>query len=409
MKTTTMRLAARNLLRRKVRTALTTAMVIFGVALLLLALTWIRGVMGSSLATATAAGGHVRVVDPDFAAREELAPLDENLGDFAPLESVLRAQPGVRAVEPRITAGVTVTAGEEIGEFFAMAVGARESYFRDQLEARKKLVKGGWFTGAPDELIAGAKVVEQTGAKLGDELLLLGMTQDGSMSPIKGRLVGVVRGAGLDQQLLLPLEKLQWLTDIPDGATELLVFGASYEEGASLAAQLRAVPELRELAVQSWAEREPWKSLGETVNGMQALIVFVVVFLAALGIWNTMMMSVLERTHEVGVLRALGLSRLGAVGLFVGEAIAIGGIGGLLGVALGAIPSWLLEKHGLHIGEKVASSAAMPMAETVYGRLDFESVVLSFSLGVLMAVLGRVLPSIRAASIQPVSAMRSGR
>lgn len=410
MKTTTWRLAARNASRRPLRTALTVGMVVFAVALLLVALTWVNGVMGQSMATATASGGHVRVVDPDFAAQEELSPLEENLPNVDQLAARVATYPGVVRAEPRITSGVTVTATAELGDVFAIAVGASERYFREQLGAKDKLVSGAWFTGAPDEIVAGSEVVRELSAKVGDELLLLGRTQDGSLSPIKGRLVGVMGATGsLDRQLLLPLAQLQFMTDIPNGATELLVYGARYEEAGAIAAALRGMPELKRYEVESWETREPWRSLGQSVQASQTVISLVIVLLAALGIWNTMMMSVLERTHELGVLRALGLSRLRAVGLFVGEAIVIGVVGGALGVLLGAGPSYLLDRYGLHVGSEVASKIEGLASETMHGDLSLRGVLTAFGLGLLMAVLGSLLPALRAANIQPVAAMRSGR
>jgi putative ABC transport system permease protein len=410
MVSTTFRLAMRNTLRRPARTLLTTGMVVLGVGLLLIALTWVRGAFGSMLAAAAGLGGHVRVVDPAFAAREELLPLYENLPRTDPLVDLLEKQPGVVAVEARIVTGVTVTVGTEIGDVFAAAVGASERYFRERVSAKEKLIAGRWFGSGPDEVIAGATVAQQAGAQVGDELIVLGVTQDGSLSPLKGRLVGIFRsGGGLDQQLLLPLEKLRHLTDIPEGATELLVYASSYHRAPALADQLRALPALRELTVQSWSEREPWKSLSSTVRGIESVIVFIFVFLASLGIWNTMMMSVLERTHEIGVLRAMGLGRVGAVGLFVGEGLVIAVVGGLVGIALGAYPAWLLESKGIRIGERTAADVGLAFSETIHGDLTAETVALSFGLGLLMAVLGTLIPAWRAASIKPVSAMRSGR
>lgn len=407
----TARLAARNTLRRKARTLFTAGMVAFAVAVLLISLTFIGGIFGTMLTAMTSLGGHVRVVDPDFAAREELMPLYENVGELEAVVAVLRRQPGVVAVEPRIITGVTVTKGEEIGDVFAMAVGAHERYFREQMEAREKVLAGTWFTGAPDELLAGSKVVEQTGAQVGDELVLLGMTQDGSLSPVKGKLVGIVHTGGglLDRQVWLPLEKMQWLTDIPAGATEVLVFARGLDEGPSLAERLKAVPELRGYAVQSWAEREPLRSMGATVKGIRGVIVFTFVFLAALGIWNTMTMSVLERTHEIGVLRAMGMSRPKVLGLFLGEALAIAVAGGAAGVLLGIGPAWLLATRGIRLGERIAGGVNAPVPETIRGDLTPEVVITALALGLFMALLGSLLPALRAASIQPVSAMRSGR
>ncbi len=408
---TRVRLAARNTLRRRARTLFTMGMVTFSVALLLLALTWIRGVFGDMTKTGAAIAGDVRVVTQAFADREELMPLYENVPDEGAVADALRKLPGVRSVEPRIITGVTLTTGEEIGDTFAPLAGVRPSYLREQLRAHERVVEGAFFSGAEDELLVGHRVMRQLEAKVGDELVLLGTTQDGSLSSIRGRIVGVVRGANgaLDSQVFAPLSRVQYLTDMPDGAVELLVYGDHFRDAPALAERLRVAPGLEALQVSAWSEREPWRSTMAMVDTTQGIIIFIFVFLSALGIWNTMMMSVLERTHEIGVMRAMGMSRLGAVGLFVGEALAVSVAGGLLGVALALYPAWLIEKVGITIGEQTSSGTSLPMPEVIHGELSLESVLMALGLGLVMALLGSLLPALRAASIQPVSAMRAGR
>lgn len=407
---TLLRLAARNTRRRRARTALTAGMVVAGVSLLMIALTWIEGLFGGMLEGATAVGGHVRVVAPEYAEREELMPLYANLPAVEAVAQEVRGRPGVRGVEPRIVSGVTVSAGEEIGDVFGLAVGAGERYFRERLGADQKVAAGRWFSGVEGELVLGARIAEEARAKIGDEVVLLGMTQDGSLSPIKGKLVGIVKAGNLlDHQILLPLERLQWMADLQGGATELLVFGESYTEGDALARRLRAVEGLQGLAVQSWDEREPLASMTKTVASVRFVIVLVVVLLAALGIWNTMTTSVLERTREIGVLRAMGLSRAGAVWLFVVEAVTIAVAGGLGGLALGLGPSLALQHYGIRIGEETAARMSLPISEVMHGRLTPTLCAGAFLLGVAMALLGSVPAALRAASIQPVTAMRSGR
>ncbi len=407
---TLLRLAARNTRRRRARTALTAGMVVAGVSLLMIGLTWIEGLFGGVLEGATAAGGHVRAVAPEYAAREELMPLYANLPSVEALAKAVRAQPGVAGVEPRIVSGVTVTVGEEIGDVFALAVGASERYFREKLGANEKVAAGRWFSGADGEVVLGARVAEEAKAKVGDEVVLLGMTQDGSLSPVKGKLVGIVKAGNLiDHQVLLPLERMQWMADLQGGATELLIFGERYTQGAALARQLRGVEALKGFSVQAWDEREPLASLTKTVASVRFIIVFVVVLLAALGIWNTMTTSVLERTREIGVLRAMGLTRAGAVGLLVVEALTIAVAGGLGGLLLGLGPSLALQHYGIRIGEETTAKLSLPMSEVMYGRLTPGLCAGAFLLGVAMALLGSAPAALRAASIQPVTAMRSGR
>ncbi len=406
---TMVRLASRNTLRRPARTAFTAGMVVVSVALLLIALSLLGGIFGQILKDGIGGAGEVRVAAAEYVQREETLPLYANLPDVDALVAQLEQQPGVRGAEPRIIAGVTVTIGLEIGDIFARVVGANDRYFVDRAQLKSKLVRGAWFTGKPDELIAGQWVVDQLKAKLGDELVLLGSTQDGSMSSIKGRLVGVVHGAGVEQSLLLPLERAQYLTDMAGAATEVLIYGDDFHHAGQLAKQLRSLPALAKLKTEAWSERDPWQTITSTVDAVMNMMIFIIGLMTALGIWNTMTMTVLERTAELGVLRAMGLSRPKLVALVVLEAAAIAVVGGAVGVLLGSGPAWLLSTKGIHYGSRIAADSAFGVSETMYGQYDLRTAGWCFVLGLVMALFGSLIPALRAASIQPVTAMRTGR
>ncbi len=410
MKTSTMlRLAARNALRRKARTTLTAGMVVVSVAMLIVAMTMLEGAMGQILTDGLGSSGHVRLVTPEFARKEELMPLSAHLPDAKRLGATLTRQPGVSAVEARLALGAIVTVGQKPGDVFALAVGGSERYFRERLGAKDKVVAGGWFTGAPGELVAGRWVAEQAGAKVGDELVLLGATQGGSPSSITGRLVGVVSGPVIDQQVLVPLARLQGLAGLGEGATELLVYADDFHQAGALAEGLRRLPELGALAVQPWSERDPWRMIILYVDALKRLVAFIIGLLTALGIWNTMTMSVLERTSEIGVLRAMGMSRARVVAMVVFEAVTIAAVGGAGGALLGLLPSWLLATRGVHLGARVSGNVPFAIAETMRGQLSLSVFLTGCLLGVAMALVGSIVPALRAASIQPVAAMRSGR
>jgi putative ABC transport system permease protein len=407
------KLALRNATRKPVRTTLTAGMVVAGTALLVIAVSWMDGIFDDMLDAGTNAMGHVRVLDPDFEEREELRPMYENLPDADVLTKAVAAVPGVVAAYPVISTGVTVTVGEEIGDVFGLLMGAPNGFFEDRMKLGDSLKVGRLLGDAPDELVLGSKVVERSGAKLGDEVVLLGMTQDGSLSPIKGTLVGIVSSGNpmTDMGIFAPLERVQWLTDIPGGAIEILAYGEHRDDATAIAAAVSDLPATQALSVQAWSTRAPWAQMLPTITGMRYIIAFMVVFLAGLGVWNTMMMSVLERTDEVGVLRAMGMSRSSTLMLFIGEAVVIAAIGGVLGVLLGAGPSLYLEAVGFNMGEDVVSklSSDFPISTTVYADFNSGVVLLGILTGLISAVVGSALPALRAALIQPVTAMRSGR
>jgi putative ABC transport system permease protein len=407
------RLALRNVTRNVRRSLLTAATVLLATALMTLAMAWVTGMFGGLAADYTASSGHFRLVTTEFAARESLQPLYQNIADAAPVLEALRRVPGIVDAEPRITTGVTLTAGDEIGDHFALVVGATDAYYRRYLNGQQKLSSGRWLSGGAREVVLGRKLTAELKAKVGDDVVLMGQTQDGSLSSVKANVVGVVGGdAMLDQEAFLPLEEVRYLTDMQGGALEILAWTRSAEprEIAPIVARVKELPELEGLTIQPWYERQPWASMLPLATGMKAFIQALIVFIAALAIFNTMTMSVLERTTEIGVLRAMGLTRRGAVGLFVLEGLVIGLVGGVLGTLLGALPAWYLEVHGVTFSESVVEKVGnMPFHATMYADLTPGIAARSVVLGLVIAAAGALLPALRAASIRPVIAMRPRR
>jgi putative ABC transport system permease protein len=219
-------MALRNALRNRRRSALTAATVLLGVALLTVAMCWVQGVFSGMLERAANQFGPVRLVTPAYAKREQLMPLYENIAVSKPVEDALRGLPGVTAVYPRIQTGVTVTAGEDIGEHFGLVLGAPLAYFDEVLDLDHQLSAGAMLA-EDGQVVLGKVIAEEVGAGPGDEVVLLGQTQDGSMSPVKLTVAGVADlGNGQQNRLLfVTLEKARWMADIPEGAIELLVFG----------------------------------------------------------------------------------------------------------------------------------------------------------------------------------------
>jgi putative ABC transport system permease protein len=404
-------MALRNALRNRRRSLLTATMVTLGVACLTVATAWLEGLFGSTVDLAANMAGHVRVVTADYAKKEQLNPLQENIATTAPLEAALRAVPGVVAVYPRITMGVTATIGEEIGEEFGLVQGGPVALFEGPFGIPQRLVEGRMLT-TDDEAVIGRKLVEKMGAKLGDDVVLLGQTQDGSLSPARVKLVGIVDlgNAAQNRQVFLTLEKVRYMADIPDGAVEIGVYAEHRDDGGPLADQLRALPELAGLDVRSWDRRPPFDGFMGIMQTVKGVTAWVMVFITALGVLNTMLMSVLERTAEIGVMRAMGLRRHQVIQLFLLEAMGISAVGGVLGAVLGGLGGLWLQVHGVNLGSVVDKlPPTVPMNTTVYGQVTPGMLVFAVALGVLMSLVGGVLPAIRAARIEPIEAMRHRR
>ena len=403
-------LALRNALRHRRRSLLTSLTVTLGIGLLLLVLSWVHGVMGGAMHGAAHIAGEVRLVRPEFAQKEQLFPLYANVADAEPVVAAVRAVPGVVSVHPRISLPMTLTVGDEIGEHFTLVQGAPIEWFTTIMGIDAHIETGRMMDG-DKEIVLGKYAADEAGAKVGDTVYLLGQTQDGGMSGAKMKLVGIADMGNSAQNRIsyVTMQKVQDLADIPGGALEILAYGADPDEAGPLAAAVRAIPEAKGLEVQAWNERAPFNGMVKMSGAIQLIFAGAVVFITALGVLNTMLMSVLERTGEIGVLRAMGLGRAQTVMLFVIEAIGIATVGGLLGVTMGGLVAWAwLERVGINLGGAAKSfPSAIPINSIMYGDVTLQHLVIGFLLGLLMAVVGSLIPALRAAGIQPVEAMRS--
>ena len=333
------------------------------------------------------------------------------------------------------------------------------AYFAEIMELPDRLIEGQWFsewspeTPPPDradEAILGRVLAKQLGVGAGDEIILLGSDSWRA----RARVIAVAdTGNGLyDKQAYLPLETVQEMAELGDGAFEILLFSEDADQAAELQEAIAPVlarytpppveneeeasvipdipvfegmepidvledptedatpPETVSLTSQVWFEKEPIKTIIEVSGAILGTIATIIVFITALGVLNTMLMSVLERTAEIGVLRAMGMSRSTLVGIFVVESILISLVGGLIGASLGSGIAIAMRSRGVDLGSAAESAPdTLPINRVLYPEWEPEMALIAAGLALVMALLGAFLPAIRALKIEPVTAMRSRR
>lgn len=131
----------------------------------------------------------------------------------------------------------------------------------------------------------------------------------------------------------------------------------------------------------------------------------IALLVAAIGIANTMAMSILERTREIGLMKAVGATNRDVLSLFLGEAAGIGFIGGLGGVLVGWLLGQMLNVVAIvYLAQQAASQGGMPPSVAVYTPIWLPVFVLAFS--TFIGMLSGLYPALRAANMIPVLALK---
>jgi ABC-type lipoprotein release transport system permease subunit len=242
------------------------------------------------------------------------------------------------------------------------------------------------------------------------------MTQavDGSMGNDLYTVVGIVHTGqeAIDRgRVLMSLPASQELLSlVPTRIHEVGVLLFDAGEATTVARALEAlVNKNLPVQVRAWPELSP--ELAEYVRLNQsgtAVLAFIVFLVAMIGVMNTMLMAVFERTRELGVLMALGMRPALVVGLVLIEAGSLVLASLIFGGTLGAPLLWYLQIHGLDLRRVIGelSIVGVSVDPLWYGRQDFAAYGRT-ALGLIVAALFSALyPAVRASRFRPVEAMK---
>ncbi|MBD3334283.1 MAG: FtsX-like permease family protein [Candidatus Eisenbacteria bacterium] len=402
-------IGARNLTRNRRRSLLTMGTVALAVATMIMGDCYLDGITASVLENIVRDQGHVRILHAEYARRERALPLRHNIASVGTLQQTIAEEYGeVMRASPRIRfpAILDVPEGEtgsrnQVGLGIALDLQAEG----DVVQAAGEIIAGS-LPGAGSQIVLGSRLAADLDAAPGDTVTILAQDRYGSLGAANAELAGILEfpSAKLNQVFFVPLAVAQEMLRMPDRATELIVMLSDDDRATAVADRLRERLD-PQLAIRTWRDNifvREFLSLSKVVF---PLLTGIFVLVSVLAITNTMLMAVFERTREVGLLGAMGLSAGGIVLVFVFEAAVIGIIGGLGGTGLGSLGGYYLETSGIRIGD-VVSQAEVQIDSVLYGDLTWRAVIKAYVVGFLFAAAAGFFPALKAARLNPAAALR---
>ncbi|MBL8326840.1 MAG: ABC transporter permease [Rubrivivax sp.] len=331
-----LKFAGLNTLRNRRRSAVTVAIAALGTAAILLAGGFALFTYEALAQSSARTTGHLIVGKAEQFTKDEDVPLQHGLEGVAALRERLLADDAVRQVLPKIEFSGLVSNGDKSIVMMAAGIDPDAEF---AVKGPFLLVQAGrtLTSGRTAEVMLGEGLARSLKATPGSGLTLMASTTEGALNALDVTVVGTFSTgiAEIDKRLVYTDIATAQKLLVTERVSSLGVFLDRMEATAPGRARLQAA--LPGLAVQTWLEQAPFyrsvKELYDRIFGALGLIIGVIVVFV---VTNAMAMAIIERTREVGTLRALGTLPGQLVRSFALEGLVLGGAGALLG-ALAAL------------------------------------------------------------------------
>ncbi len=408
----TLTLAWRNLLRNRRRAILTLLAVL--VPVLLLNLMW--GLKGAFLRnlfenTTLLETGHLQIHQADYRELSNTIPL---IQDVRPALDALESDKSVRWYTVRIELPALAANGDRSRGVILQGV--------EPDKARAISLMDEWVTqgrpllpGDRKVAVAGEALLDKLDAAVDASFILMTSHPQTGTGVLVPRIVGGIDPPSreLSQGIVqITLADARDLVRNPNAATGVVVLledvHGPWDQAVIDAAVARLQAALGDdYAVEPWQELTPeTASLFNIIGPIYLVFSLIFFLLGGLVVLNTLYLSVLERTRELGVVLALGGSRRRVLGLIETESVLLAGIGSLLGSALGALLVWW-GGFGFELPQAYGElMSAINMTNTFYLRMTLAEGLLSGTMMFAIALLAAAYPGWRASRLEPVEAMR---
>jgi len=399
------KMAWRDLGRNRRRTFFSMLALAFGVALLLFMASFVAGEMRGALQSAIKLqSGHLQVRAASYNEDKTSLKWEDLIENPDALAAQIAARPEVQAATPRLYATGIVVAGDTSTGVRVIGIdpaSAASAPFRDGM------VSGDYLT-TDDRggLLMGKTLAGKLKLAPGDTINLLVNTSNGDVDQQSFVIRGLYSTGtpGYDEStIFLPLAKAQAIARAEKHASVIFILLKDQDQTDAVAAALAPAYQVKTY-IQLNALLSEWEQFA---NAYMYIFYLIVLGITATVIINTLVMSVFERTREIGILAAMGMKGGRIMAMFFAESslLAVGGIA--IGVVLGSLLSAYVQRYGFFIGEM--GITGILIGERIYTYLTLNDIVTLTIMAFVITLLAALYPAWLAAKMEPVEALHSGK
>jgi len=348
---------------------------------------------------------HIQVHHPEYI---ETNDVHNYIPDIKTIQSAAENKTQVKAASSRVLSTCMISSAETGSG--VQLVGINPDQEQQVTNLHEKLVEGNYFEETKkNQLVIGKKLADKLKVKLRSKVVVTLTEMDGTLTGGAFRITGIYQTANSEydeRKAFVRASDLKRLINIDEKAGhELAILLKENNMEQKVADQLKT--EFSNLEVMSWLEIMPdMKMMNESMNLMMYIFVVIILLALGFGIVNTMLMVILERIKEIGMLMAIGMNKIRVFSMIVLETIYLSLTGGVIGIALAVVLTAITGKTGLDLSLWAEGLNSLGFDAVIYPEIGFDAVIVVTFLVILTGVIAAIYPARKAIKLKPADALR---
>ncbi len=398
------KIAWRNIWRNRIRSLVVIASVAVGLFAGMFMIAFIEGMAKQEIdSTVETQLSHIQFHNPAFIEDKDANYIIEN---GRAIIDILKKNKDVKAVSGRvITTGMISSTSSASGvEIHGIAPDEESAV----TSISKNVIEGAYFTGAKrNEIVIGKKLAEKLGVKLHNKIVLTFQSKSGDLTAGSFRIGGIFRSrnSAFDQTTVFTrFDDLAGLLGTGNGIHEIAIILKDGQKTTQVAKELKKEYPL--LLVQTWTELSPQMALLTGIMDQVMYVIIGIILLALMfGIINTMLMAVLERQREFGMLMAIGMNKPRVFFMILLESVMLTCAGIPAGILFTIVTVGSLARHGIDLSAFSQALSQFGFSNIVYPELQHSMFLPVTLMTAFTAVLSAIYPAIKALQFKPAEAI----
>lgn len=352
---------------------------------------------------------HIQIHNPEFIEDNDVRYyIDDNLSK---LESVLDTMKSVAAWSPRVK--FMAMAGSANAGTGVVVIGINPEMERHVTEIHSLICDscGSWFMSSKSvPVVAGSALVKKLGLHLHSKIVLTFQDVQGNLTGGAFRICGIYQTSNSvfdEMNIFVDRKDIIPLLNADTGICHEIAIRLEYPD------KVKNVQHLLKglfpsVLIQNWKEIDPLIGMMNDLMDLW-LYLFMGIIMLALGfvIVNTMLMAIMERTKEIGMLAAIGMNKQRIFFLIMLESVFMSLTGGIIGIIIGVVVIWYMNRTGINLGSLSEGFEKLGYSPMLYPSLDLVFFINLTLMVIVTGILASIYPAKRALKLRPAEAIRN--